>query len=286
MTPKEKAFFDENGYLVIDNFASKEQMQQLRQAMDRIVEKFDENEHRSIFQTGPNKQQGDEYFLTSGDKIRCFFEPGAFELKDGKMKTPKHLSINKVGHDLHGLDPAFRAFSFSPAVSQLIYSLPYEQAAVCQSMYIFKQPRIGEPVDAHQDSTFLYTIPQSVTGLWWAVEDATKQNGCLWAVPGSHRLGNKSCFRRRKDGKPGTEFDPPKHELSVEGAVPLEMPSGSVVVIHGDLVHLSHPNTSEKSRHAYSIHIIETGKGVQYPAHNWLQRSDSKPFPVLPKPSA
>jgi hypothetical protein len=51
-----------------------------------------------------------------------------------------------------------------------------------QSMYIFKQPRIGGPVDAHQDSTFLYTTPQSVTGFWWAVEDATLNNGCLYVL--------------------------------------------------------------------------------------------------------
>ena len=38
----------------------------------------------------------------------------------------------------------------------------------------------------HQDSTFLYTDPPSVIGLWLALEDATVENGCLFSQPGSH----------------------------------------------------------------------------------------------------
>ena len=54
-------------------------------------------------------------------------------------------------------------------------------------MYIFKQPNIGGEVTCHQDSTFLYTEPIDIVGLWFALEDATIENGCLWAIPGGHR---------------------------------------------------------------------------------------------------
>jgi phytanoyl-CoA hydroxylase len=50
-------------------------------------------------------------------------------------------------------------------------------------MYIFKQPRIGGEVTCHQDSAFLYNDPISIAGLWFALEDATTENGCLWAIP-------------------------------------------------------------------------------------------------------
>ena len=53
-------------------------------------------------------------------------------------------------------------------------------------MYIFKQPKIGGEVACHQDSTFLYDEPVSIAGLWLALEDATIENGCLWAIPGGH----------------------------------------------------------------------------------------------------
>lgn len=51
-----------------------------------------------------------------------------------------------------------------------------------QSMYIFKQPSIGGEVVPHQDSAFLSTDPPSCIGLWFALEDANKENGCLWCV--------------------------------------------------------------------------------------------------------
>lgn len=54
-------------------------------------------------------------------------------------------------------------------------------------MYIFKQPSIGGEVAPHQDSTFLHTEPLSCVGFWWALEDADRQNGCLWGYPGVHK---------------------------------------------------------------------------------------------------
>ena len=70
-------------------------------------------------------------------------------------------------------------------------------ALVLQSMYIFKQPGIGGEVGCHQDATFLYTDPMTVTGFWFAIEDATLENGCLWAAPGGHRHGGlRQVFKR------------------------------------------------------------------------------------------
>ena len=43
---------------------------------------------------------------------------------------------------------------------------------------------------------FLTQEPQSVVGYWWALEDCTLSNGCLWAVPGSHRRVVKRRFKR------------------------------------------------------------------------------------------
>lgn len=62
-----------------------------------------------------------------------------------------------------------------------------ESPLLIQSMYIFKQPRIGGEVSTHQDNWFIHTNPLSCYGLWFALEDATTENGCLWAIPGSHK---------------------------------------------------------------------------------------------------
>lgn len=56
--------------------------------------------------------------------------------------------------------------------------------------FLFQQPGIGGEVVPHQDNSFLYTEPTTCTGLWLALEDATILNGCIWAIPGSHKGGS------------------------------------------------------------------------------------------------
>lgn len=56
---------------------------------------------------------------------------------------------------------------------------------------------------------------------------------------------------------------------------------GTCIIIHGNVVHKSEPNRSNKSRHAYTFHVIETENNVKYSEDNWLQPPKDKPFPVL-----
>ncbi|HEY5442883.1 MAG TPA: phytanoyl-CoA dioxygenase family protein, partial [Pyrinomonadaceae bacterium] len=181
----------------------------------------------------------------------------------------------KIGHALHDFDPVFDRFSRSDKIKQLSADLGIENPLLLQSMYIFKQPNIGGEVTCHQDSTFLYTEPNDIVGLWFALEDATLENGCLWAIPGGHKSGLKSRWVRI--GQVGMEFQTfdaepwPEEEL-----VPLEVKKGSLILLHGLLPHRSLENKSSKSRHAYTLHLI--GGNANYSADNWLQRSQSMPL--------
>lgn len=64
----------------------------------------------------------------------------------------------------------------------------------------------------------------------------------------------------------------------LEGAIPLVIGKGNLVILHDSVVHFSNGNTSDISRFAYSIHVIE-GDGVAWDKDNWLQRET--PFPAL-----
>eukprot|EP00638_Chattonella_subsalsa_P003970 CAMPEP_0117734680 /NCGR_PEP_ID=MMETSP0947-20121206/833_1 /TAXON_ID=44440 /ORGANISM="Chattonella subsalsa, Strain CCMP2191" /LENGTH=246 /DNA_ID=CAMNT_0005549535 /DNA_START=190 /DNA_END=930 /DNA_ORIENTATION=+ len=238
-------------------------------------------ESRTIFTTNEQTRFGNDYFLESGDKIRFFWEEDAFDSK-GEFKQAKEDSINKIGHALHDLDEVFRQASYEKRIGAIARDLGMSKPLAVQSMYIFKQPRIGGKVGAHQDGAFLYTEPQSVLGYWWPLEDTTLTNGCLWAVPGSH-LTTPVSRRFKRDGKGGTTFEPPEQEkeFDLTGAVPLELPKGSLVLLHGALVHYSLENKSNQSRHAYSIHVVEGKEGYTYPQDNWLQRPKDNPFSVL-----
>jgi phytanoyl-CoA hydroxylase len=267
------AAYDGDGLLVLENFVQQSACDGLRARAEELVRDFDPA-GVSIFSTHEQTRTSDDYFLESGDKIRLFFEENAF-LPDGSFRQTKERSINKIGHALHDLDPVFNNFSRTAEIKQLVSDLGIVDPLLLQSMYIFKQPRIGGEVTCHQDATFLFTEPLRMVGLWVALEDATVDNGCLWVIPGGHELGLKSRFLRAEGG--GTRFEVFNNTAWPEDKLqPLEVKKGTLVVLHGLLPHLSRENRSPRSRPAYTLHVIDAT--ADYPESNWLQRSVEMPL--------
>jgi phytanoyl-CoA hydroxylase len=208
----------------------------------------------------------------------------------GNLTKPKAKAINKIGHYLHVLSPPFASL-LSPAFQKfhspaaIARSLSFKQPQCLQSMIICKQPEIGGAVPPHQDSTFLYTNPPSAVGFWYALEDATNENGCLSFLKGSHRWAPIRKRFVRKAGGAGTEFinnegrmfpngdeyRESKDDAQEQGVYELgEVKAGSLVLIHGNLLHKSEKNTSSKGRIIYTFHVIE-GHDAVYNEKNWLQ---------------
>src|SRR5437870_5412142 len=274
ITGEQLAAYERDGFLVLENFIRGDDCDRLRARAGDLVRDFDPQGLVSIFSTHEQTRTSDDYFLESGDKIRFFFEENAFR-PDGTLRQSKERSINKIGHALHDLDPVFDKFSRTPEIKQLVFDLGIADPLLLQSMYIFKQPRIGGEVTCHQDATFIYTEPLKVMGLWFALEDATIENGCLWAIPGGHNLGLKSRFMRAEDV--GTRFEVfDSSPWPEEKLAPLEVRKGALIVLHPLLPHLSRENRSAKSRHAYTLHVIDAS--VKYPEENWLQRAPEMPL--------
>jgi phytanoyl-CoA hydroxylase len=270
-----------DGFLVVEGFVDRHECDELKAVANQIVADFEPSAERTVFTTSEQVRNSNKEFLTSGSSIWCFFEEEAFD-ESGQLRAAKELSINKIGHAMHDLDPTFEKFSYRPELAGVAADIGLADALALQSMYIFKQPLIGGEVVCHQDSTFLFTEPMTVTGFWFAIEDATLENGCLWAKPGGHRTSLRKLFKRVGDNDDdGTIFEvldesplPSPSEL-----VPLEVPAGTLVVLHGLLPHWSDINRSPTSRHAYSLHCISAA--ADYPSWNWLQRPADMPLRSL-----
>jgi phytanoyl-CoA hydroxylase len=269
--------YHRDGFLVVPGFADARDCQELMDRALHYVEAFDPTEYRSVFQTDEQTRTSDDWFLSSGGVVRCFLEAEAVD-DDGNLIGPKMGSVNKIGHALHDLDDAFDRFSRNPDLAAVAADVSLRNPKLLQSMYIFKNARIGGEVTCHQDATFLYTNPITCTGFWFAIEDATLENGCLWAIPGGHRTALEKRFVRNDpaDDHAGTSFEVHTAPITTDGAVPLEAPAGTLVVLHGLLPHFSGPNRSDKKRDAYSLHVIDGD--AEYPAENWLQRGPDQPL--------
>ncbi|EPY83306.1 phytanoyl-CoA dioxygenase domain-containing protein 1 isoform c [Camelus ferus] len=253
LSPSQLQKFQEDGFLVLEGFLSADECMAMQQRIGEIVADMDVPLHcRTEFSTQEEEQlraQGStDYFLSSGDKIRFFFEKGVFD-KKGNFLVPPEKSINKIGHALHAHDPVFRCVTHSPKV---------------------------------QDASFLYTEPLGrVLGVWIALEDATLENGCLWFIPGSHTGGvSRRMVRAPAGSEPGTSFlgSEPARDNSL--FVPTPARRGALVLIHGEVVHKSEQNFSDRSRQAYTFHIMETA-GTVWSPENWLQPTAELPFPPL-----
>ena len=263
-----KKLFSKNGYLIIDDFISQQSCRILIERAEELILNYNTDNHIKFYSKN-NSINNDQYFLDSANNISVFFEELAFD-NNNKLKKGISQSINKLGHALHEKDDVFKKFSDSPKLQDICTQLNMMSPYCLQSMYIFKQPHVGGEVTYHQDATFLYTEPSSVIGFWWALEDATIENGCLWVLPQGHvDYELKKRFIKLEDGKMDYEIYDHKPWLS-KYFIPLEVPKGTMIILHGLLPHGSSENKSDKSRHAYSLHFIDKSKS--YPQDNWLQK--------------
>ena len=329
-------FFDRHGFLHIPDFASVEEVQSMKSHMERLVsDEWDPSDRDrrtvEVFRTdrGQVDAQGrSDYFLDSASRVHFFAERDAIDGEAGggggvlreEYRANKIAALNKAGHGMHVAEGPFRDYARSGKVARLLRELGWVHPVAPQSMYIFKQARIGGEVTSHQDSTFLHTSPrQTCVGLWLALDDATTENGCMWVRPGSHRESvrrqfirnprhfgeslsyDNNCadgnhcggdrgepqmmFRRLRNDGEGDDVTwdgALPEDLTEAGFIPVPCKAGDLLAFPGELDHLSLPNHSDEPRHTFQLHCIEgEDAGVMWSRENWLQYTPGVPFMKL-----
>ncbi|XP_053202928.1 phytanoyl-CoA dioxygenase domain-containing protein 1-like [Panonychus citri] len=273
---KELADYGKNGFAVIDNFLTPEEVKMLMDEAKSLIDNLDLSEHRLCAIPGSPQQTTDYYFASAG-KANFFFEPKAFD-GEGNLILPREKCVMKLGHGLHLGNKTFGSIGHTDRVRAIMKGIGYVEPAIVQGMLIFKHPRVGSEVTPHKDTEFLFSEPvDKVCALWIALTDVVRENGCLEVIPGSHV---DSAHRRyiRTDDETGSraEFNGPVKEYEDSAFVPVLVPKGSCLVFDGKLVHRSKSNLSDKPRPAYVIHFTDEHE-TKWSPDCWLQLS--KPFP-------
>ncbi len=210
LTPDQVGAYHREGYLIVENAFSTNEVEAL---------------HRSTVDICRGKYGEFPGWIPSRDD-----EPDEEVIK-------RYLCI----HFPHKVCPTILASLSHPVIKEVLTAVIGPNVKCMQSMLFIKAA--GKPGQAwHQDEDYIPTRDRSLTGAWIAMDDATVDNGCLWAIPGSHRPGilwpQKYHFDKRFDCTEESYQFP----YSDKDEVPLEMPAGSVVFFNGYLLHRSLPN--------------------------------------------
>ena len=139
LSAQQRESWAERGFVVLPGFASRDEVEALRRGAAEAVAAHDLDAIRTVFDVKDQRHAEDPWFLDSGGAVRPFLEP---DCETGPV-------VNKLGHALHDLLPAFDRFSRAPRVAALVAELGVRDPLLLQSMVIFKHPRVGGLVNPH-----------------------------------------------------------------------------------------------------------------------------------------
>lgn len=210
LSANQKAQYEQDGYL--------------------IVKKFLDSEEVALFSG-----------LATGDTVRN----NAFDLKDQSGKYTKLTLWFTPGNDTFGL--LTRSEKIVNAAQTLL-----GDGEVCHfhSKLLQKEPKVGGAWEWHQDYGYWYKngflYADALISVMFAITEATKQNGCLQVLKGSHKMGRfEHNFAGEQQGA-----DMPFVEEAMKRCerVYVELQPGDFLFFHPNLLHMSEANLSNKPR--------------------------------------
>lgn len=172
-------------------------------------------------------------------------EPGA---DTASLKTVRKL--NRCAEN----DAMFLDHARDEAILDIVESLIGPDIKLYASQCFMKPPGgVGKPY--HQDSAYFTIEPLDLVTCWTALDDVTRDNGCMWAIPGSHRGGIVDHSQKWLVGE-RTDMQVPDDKIDFSRERPIEMPAGSCSFHHSVLLHRSTANQSARQRRGIAVHYM------------------------------
>ncbi|MBD3630463.1 phytanoyl-CoA dioxygenase family protein [Cyclobacterium sp.] len=224
---KIKRSFDEDGYLHMPGFLTREQVAEINQKLKAFI--------KSKISKLPSEH------------VR-------FEAK-GDPSTLKMLQ------DLQLYDTFFADILFDSTFTRLAEVLLEEKVIGKTLEYFNKPPKIGKATPPHQDGYYFMLNPMSAVTMWMALEEVDQVNGWVSYVRGSHKKGMRDHSLTQTPGfsQGIPDFGLPS-DLEIEVFFPAQ--PGDLLVHHALTIHRASPNTSSK-RSRKALGLIYFGDSVK-----------------------
>jgi hypothetical protein len=223
------SFFVENGFLAAEGLVTQDEIEELKR---------------------------DTAFIARGGYPCETLQPLPADFTDDEV-----LRTILCIHRPHYISPVMERYArheqICGALSQIVAAhLPHWDGSVkCMHSMLYVKPPNFQGRSWHQDEVYIPTRDRSLTGAWIALDDATKENGCLWVIPGSHRAGYLYPER------PTTDLDEYDYADEAYGfddstAIPVEVKAGTLVFFNGYILHSSLKNRSNDYRRVLVNHYM------------------------------
>jgi len=227
--------YRDRGYFVRESAFGEGELVPLREAVESVHHCV-VSEAASVGAAPVERVDDKRYQALLGSTVKWEWRGGAAEIRSMEP--------------YHHLDPRLDALVDDPRLWEpAAVAIGAEAVSLFSDKLNFKRPG-GAPFPWHQDTPYWAFgcdhVERLVSALLY-LDGATRENGCLWLIPGSHKRGRIACFQDRGVlGRLYTDLD------QLEGAQPvaIEAPAGSAVFFHGDVVHGSRSNRTDRSRRA------------------------------------
>jgi ectoine hydroxylase-related dioxygenase (phytanoyl-CoA dioxygenase family) len=210
--------FQRDGYLVIPNFLTNQELADVKADIGRVCQ---EKAHLTKDEGGFNVEK------VGGDA----FDHTKPALRAGMLRKIQGAVFYV---------PAVRRVFTSKKMVDCMEDIMGPNIYYHSSKVMFKPANGGSPKPWHQDAAYWKNYEPNQITVWIAIDDATEENGCVWAIPGSHKLGLVPHVSR--------ELQVPESQLDLKKAVPVPVQSGGLLIFHSLVLHMSKANTSDKPR--------------------------------------
>jgi phytanoyl-CoA hydroxylase len=213
----ERQKFDRDGFVIIRQFLTKEELSELTTQLDRYIREV----------------------------VPGLSDVHAFYHERERPETLKQMQF------MQG-DPFFRDYTQHPKWKTLAATLVGEPAE-CESPEWFNKPAgLDHPTPPHQDNYYFNLKPPNVVTIWLALDHVDDENGCLRYVAGSHQRGFRSHARSKVLGfsQGITDFGPADEAAEAK----IHLAPGDAVAHHGMTIHRAEPNRSRAcNRRAFAM---------------------------------